>query len=448
MYQWGRSSDKRAPERRANQNQDTYRQHMLMARGSLAAGETTGARNWLERATAVCPLEAEPWYLLAHTTEDQSRKRGYLERALSLAPNHVLARREMAILSGELERDAILPEGHTVQARTPEEVTVAEAQNFLCAACGGAFRFDPSNQRLCCERCGGEKRVERHCGAEAEQRLELTLPTRQAHQWAEAHHAVLCGQCGAETMLPPAALSDACPYCGSDAVIGSEEIHGELPNPQAIAPVRVSQNDASMLARLWLDNRYGKGFPVPRMRAAYYPLWTFDAHYELRLRQARDEDDPPRPRGLHFDDIPVAGCTRLDDEIWPVLPPFQLKEVVLFRPEFLAGWPALLMDRTLADASLLARRTMVDLARRQGSGRWATDAIGTFSDLTYKLLLVPLWIGHYRTADGAFPIVVNGQTRQVGGGAPDREQSRTGAGTRGGSGLLGWLVDRLSAESE
>jgi len=101
-------------------------------------------------------------------------------------------------------------------------------------------------------------------------------------------------------------------------------------------------------------------------------------------------------------------------------------DVVEFKPEYLAGWPALTYDTPLAKATLLARERVVQNLRRQLHNRVApgrqkrglqTGGVN-WSDMTFKYVLLPLWIGTYHYQGKPYQVFVNGQTGKVSGEKP------------------------------
>jgi hypothetical protein len=106
---------------------------------------------------------------------------------------------------------------------------------------------------------------------------------------------------------------------------------------------------------------------------------------------------------------------------------FDLKQLIHFKPEYVADWPMAQYDLSLADASLRAREVMVKRACPQARDRVArggaamrnvevtTDA---FTGELYKLVLLPVWIGTYRYGDRLYRVLVNGQTGAVAGDKP------------------------------
>ena len=97
-----------------------------------------------------------------------------------------------------------------------------------------------------------------------------------------------------------------------------------------------------------------------------------------------------------------------------------------YKAEYLAGWPASTYDVPLAQASLDARERMVAQARKEllykaAPGKDVRDLQVTATDIggmTYKQVLLPIWIGAYRYRGKTYPILVNGQSGKVAGEKP------------------------------
>jgi hypothetical protein len=114
--------------------------------------------------------------------------------------------------------------------------------------------------------------------------------------------------------------------------------------------------------------------------------------------------------------------------------PFNLKDVVEFRPEYVAGWPALSYDRPLSDASLQARERVIKNVQRGlaysieagENKRNVRTGAGQWSGITFKHLLLPLWTGTYRYQGKEYRLMVNGQIGKVAGKKP-RDNVKVGA---------------------
>jgi hypothetical protein len=127
-----------------------------------------------------------------------------------------------------------------------------------------------------------------------------------------------------------------------------------------------------------------------------------------------------------FDDVLIPGLTSMKFRKLNKLGVFYLKDVVEFKPDYLAGWPALTYDRSLAEATLLAREQIIRKVRRElhfrvlpGSQKRDLETGGVnWQDMTFKHILLPVWIGQYRYKGVDYAVMVNGQTGQVAGEKP------------------------------
>jgi DNA-directed RNA polymerase subunit RPC12/RpoP len=325
--------------------------------------------------------------------------------------------------------------------------------------------FGPQNGSLVCEYCGFEDELEIESVPD-EQVIDLVLPTSKGHRWAEAAHLLACQKCGAHTILPAGEKTISCPYCGSNQIIESEETQ-ELIDPQFIGLMAVEEEQIPELVRKWLK----QGMYTPddlsqaikhlEFRQAYYPFWLFsgslEAQWSCEVREGNSQTARWAPRSgtevLLFDDLIVPGITGIPANIMKDLNPFRLDRLEAFVPDHLAGWPALAYDRSMADASLLAREAFVNEARsilsrrveagserrefRVGGGKW--------SGMTFKLTFLPLWVGVYRYKGAEYRVIVNGQTGKVAGEKPQDEVKKAmlwaaGLGTIVVIGLIAAMV--------
>lgn len=428
--------------RRMDFDEIQYEQLVHAGIAAVKGGDNEQARTLLFKATEMKPTDPEPWLWLSATTDDVKEQRNYLEHAVAADPGNAAARRGLVLLSDKLDRSRLINEGEGVTPRRPDEPEQAvTARVFICPCCGGQLKFDPVRCILQCEHCGYSEIQESELAADSgEQLLDFVLPTTRGHRWAEAQHRLSCEQCGSIVLLPIGVQGGECPYCGSRRLIESAEL-SELIDPQAIALAQFDEKTAAKKVREWL----GRGWFIPddlrklavssALRPAYYPFWTFDGTLELswscEVNQGSSRYQEWTMRnGVEyemFDDVLVPGLRALSKIDRSILESFDLKKVVEFKPEHLAGWIALTYDVPLADASLKAREKVTRELRQQlssrvelgsqkrnlqsGSTRW--------SDLTYKNILLPLWVGTYRYGNRRFRVLVNGQTGKVSGVKPN-----------------------------
>jgi DNA-directed RNA polymerase subunit RPC12/RpoP len=416
------------------------------------AGNRSTARRLLFRAVSENPYDSHVWLWLSATTDDLRERRDLLEKAIAADPSNQAALAGLMHLneteSGGLSDGGAGPPplpGESIRFKAAAADPVpAESVTFDCPQCGGRMAYDPQTRRLVCESCGHARSLSEEVAADAaETPIVGLLHTREAHAWAEAVHEVECERCGAHTIETEPGKTQICPYCGSNQLVQSEQLEGLL-EPQAIAVFRIEPLDALRRARSWLNS----GVFAPdglvqearrlQLRPAYYPFWTFDGGVEIRWtaqvrenygRGSRQQPEWRTVSGItneFFDDVMVSGVSALSPAEVAAIEPFSLKDVIEFEPAQLAGWPTLAYDISLSAASLDAREQVLkQLVPRVRSsvepGKEKQDVrigAGNWSGVTYKHVLLPIWIGTYFFDSREYHVLVNGQTGKVGGEKP------------------------------
>jgi hypothetical protein len=127
-----------------------------------------------------------------------------------------------------------------------------------------------------------------------------------------------------------------------------------------------------------------------------------------------------------FKNVLIPGLRKMPAAEIASVEPFNLDELVEFSPDFLAGWLALTYDHPLADASLRAREIVIKNVKSNLSNQVEPDhpkrnfgtGAGKWSGLTYKLALLPIYIGNYPFQGKRYRLYVNGQTGKVSGKKP------------------------------
>jgi hypothetical protein len=97
----------------------------------------------------------------------------------------------------------------------------------------------------------------------------------------------------------------------------------------------------------------------------------------------------------------------------------------------------------MAEASLAAREKVIRQFRRGLSSRVEAgrqkrnlqSGAGNWSDMTFKFVLLPLWVGSYSYLGKHYNILVNGQTGKVGGDKP-RDRVKVAMFSLGGALVL------------
>jgi DNA-directed RNA polymerase subunit RPC12/RpoP len=343
-------------------------------------------------------------------------------------------------------------------AAAPEPVA-ADAQSYICPKCAGKMNFDAASGMLNCPFCGHSMPVPMTTDAVKEHDLLQTLQDEsgKAHGYGTEVKAINCKSCGATVNVPANVTSTQCPFCGSNQVI-EQQPDPKLIQPESVVPFAIDDAMANRKFREWL----GQGWFHPndlkalgggqKLRGVYLPFWTFDAHAESKWRaesgdyyyetewvtvtrdgkQVREQQQVQKIRwywtnGHHtgdYDDVLVYATRSINLKILQKIYPYDTKKLLTYKPDFLAGWSAESYQIPLAEAWPLGRDILYNHERSACDGLVPGDthrnlSVSTdLSRLTYKHVLLPVWVASYRYNNKTFQFMINGQTGKVQGEKP------------------------------
>jgi len=332
----------------------------------------------------------------------------------------------------------------------------AAREEFPCDNCGGALRFDPGRGLMVCAHCGATQEMSAGHGrtqplAELDYRaaLERALPEAEI----EETRVLSCSNCGAQVEFEPATHAAECPFCATPVVTGTG-VNRHI-KPRGVLPFQLDARTAhtameDWFGRLWfapsgLSEFARKGRP---MSGIYIPYWTFDAdtrsayagergtvYYDTvwvnvdgkrqQKRVAKIRWTPARGRvARFFDDVLVLGSRSLPKGFADGLPPWDLAALEPYTAQYLAGFRAEAYTVELPDAFGEARAVMDRVIERDvrfdiGGDRQRVHRVETeVSDVTFKHVLLPIWIAAYRFRGQSYRVLINGQTGRVQGERP------------------------------
>ena len=327
---------------------------------------------------------------------------------------------------------------------------------FPCEGCGADLEFSIGQQNLECPYCGFEKQLEFDDDAAVEeQNFEAMLfRMRQHHDKGRADETgqseITCDSCAGTVVFQGSLTSTECPYCGSP--IQRENVHdAEHRVPvDGVLPFLVERDRARQNLKTWVQSRWFAPNEFKergvngRFNGVYQPYWTYDAMTFSRYRGERGEhywetvkrgDQEQRVRKTRwwpasgsfdrfFDDILILASRGLPRSLVRKLEPWPLEKCVPFTQEALAGFFARTYEIEL-DAGFRDAREIMDAAiraeakRRIGGDEQRVHSVRTqVSAVTFKHLLLPVWLLAYRYNDKTYQVMVNAATGEVQGERP------------------------------
>lgn len=331
-----------------------------------------------------------------------------------------------------------------------------EFVNVPCDACGSEMVFDPTSQGLLCKHCNNRRDIptENDLVAEmsfaeasnlTEQNTGFDVPTKSFH----------CNGCGANTAVEAGQVQLNCPFCGSTNV-NEGAFDERMIRPFGVLPFKVGKEKALEMFRKWIGK--GKLFrpgklqrlaSLKKINGVYTPFWTYDAqtqsrwtaeagyHYYVTETYTDNEGNTQTRQiqktrwqyvsGYHeraFDDVLVVASTGLSQSELKKIEPFDLKEVNNYDSRFLLGHESEVYQKDVEEGFQVADSIMDNQIRSEirrqvpGDTHRNLNVRTRKNRITFKHLLLPVWIAAYQFNNKTYRFTVNGQTGKISGKKP------------------------------
>lgn len=341
-----------------------------------------------------------------------------------------------------------------VQDTTPD--TVLQEYRFPCDTCGSDLRYDPTDGVMQCDHCGNSQSIgsvwtKSRAIAELDLRRGLSQTLDNAEM--EETRVSQCPNCAAQVEFDANTQAAECPFCATPVVVDTG-VHRHI-KPRAVLPFALSEKTArdamvDWLGGLWFAPNGLQAYARKgrRMDGIYVPYWTYDAQSDTRysgergtvyyvtqtvMRDGkRQQVRVPKIRwrstsgrvARFFDDVLVLGSRSLPKRFTDALEPWDLAALEPYAPEYLAGFRAegytVALDEGFDEAqarmhAMIERDIKFDI----GGDRQRIHSMDVdLSSMTFKHILLPVWLAAYKYRGKTYRFVVNGRTGRVQGERP------------------------------
>ncbi|HEX9019584.1 MAG TPA: hypothetical protein VF806_10370 [Anaerolineaceae bacterium] len=327
----------------------------------------------------------------------------------------------------------------------PEEMV-----NFQCPQCGASTQYSVTARKITCEYCGYSQEVNSETLGRSAEGFEFRVDSlmRSDKGWGEDRKELSCQHCGGVVSVSPATLSYTCPFCGSNEVLFRDPQEDVL-RPRYLIPFKVDPQACQVISQKWLGGswmvpRELRHIPVEKFNPLYIPYWTFSTscfatwkaevahekveHYyengQMRERRTIEWRQEAGKVQKEFSDLLVPGTHRMNMTALGRIDKFDVADLVLYEPSFLAGMQALSYDVPLEQAWDLGRHLIRDRIRRACLDRASSTQVRNlnitlnFQNEQWRYILAPLYTSIYRFDDKTFQVLINGQSGKIAGPRP------------------------------
>lgn len=340
-----------------------------------------------------------------------------------------------------------------------ESVDGGKGRIFPCEQCGADLEFHIGQQEMKCPYCGFQKQIELSEEVDiTEQDFHGMLA--KSREWQEqaaeddveqsGQSEVRCVGCGSNVVFIGPLTSSECPYCGSpiqrDKIHDSPKripVHGVLPFQIEKEKARLNLSDW-IRSRWFAPNEFLQRGVDGRFNGVYLPFWTYDSltfsrywgergdHYWVTVTENNQTRQVRRTAwssvsGSHqrfFDDVLVLGAKNLRNDLMQELEPWPLEQLQPFTQQLLAGFLARTYEIDLDEGFKVAKQRInnsiaADVRGLIGGDEQRIGEIKTRYDaITFKHLLLPVWLLAYRYHDRTYQVFINAVTGEVQGERP------------------------------
>ena len=328
-------------------------------------------------------------------------------------------------------------------------------RTYPCTACGGELAFDISTQLLKCGHCGNTHELAEVAGRVTERDLREALALLSRRSSAAAHliateKEIVCQNCGGHTTFTGSLTSDKCPYCATP--IQRDDVHDapeRLP-VDGVLPFAVDDDQAKTMIDAWIKSRWFapsefKSYSrTGSFASIYMAYFTYDADTFTRYSGQRGDNytvtvgsgDNKRTEVRtnwrstsgtvrnSFDDIPVFANEGLDRNKVAKLEPWPTENAKPYSAEYVAGHLCRTYDHDieecLPEATQQMEAEIQQTVRRDigGDQQRISSLDVNWQKMTYKHVLLPIWLLTVIYQQRPFQVYINGVTGEVHGARP------------------------------
>ena len=328
---------------------------------------------------------------------------------------------------------------------------MSELIDYKCPCCGGSIEFDTKSQSMKCPYCDTEFDV--NAMLENDEALnddtpdEINWERSDAGEFTEEDGMDLyvCNSCGGQIVCDEVTAATSCPYCGNPVVF-TGKLKGDL-RPDLVIPFKLDKNAAKegflrhLKGKKLLPKAFKTEAHIEEIKGVYAPFWLFDTDAEAKMRfhatRVRFWSDSNynytetrhyaliREGTLGFDNVPVDGSVKLDDDLMDSIEPYDFSETVDFKTAYLSGFLADKYDVSSEDSIPRANERI----KNSTADAFTQTTVGyssVFPERTYiktksgrvRYALLPVWLMTTEWNGKRYIFAMNGQSGKFVGNLP------------------------------
>jgi len=321
---------------------------------------------------------------------------------------------------------------------------------YQCAKCGATLKYKPGTTFLHCDYCGSETPIDAKV-ADVVEELDFEQYAQNFEKLnTKATKILNCHKCGAESTFDESMKSAACPYCNTPII--EQDIHEErLIQPSYLLPFKVSDEEINTHLITWLKALWfapnklkRRALHSSKLQGVYIPCWTYDAqtntdytgqrgiNYTTTVGSGKNRRTVVRTRwsycsghvSLFFDDIMIPASGMIPSKVMTKIQNWDMMNMVEADNRFLSGFVTekyiLNMLNGFKEAKSIMESEIDSAVRRDigGDHQRVSSKNTRFSNIKFKLILLPVYMSSYTYRNRLYHFFVNGRNGRITGDRP------------------------------
>ena len=312
-----------------------------------------------------------------------------------------------------------------------------EVLDHKCPACTAKLPFNPVTQKWDCEYCGLSYNLE-----ELEKFEKKQNKNKKSNVDADVYE---CPDCGAKVIADENTTATFCVYCGNTNII-KNRLTDEF-KPLKIIPFKNTKEEAISAfkrfktGKIFTPKDFSKETNIEKLTGVYIPFWIYDCNVDgnidvsatkvTRWRSGdykytkTDSYAVKRAGNMSFDNVPVDGSTKFDNDTMDSIEPFNYQELKDFNMSYLSGFLSEKYDVNKEEAYKRAyeriEKSTIDELKSTINFYDSVNIVNSNINVDVKeaeYILLPVWMLNVKYKDKMHMFAMNGQTGKMVGNIP------------------------------
>lgn len=331
------------------------------------------------------------------------------------------------------------------------EINTSITDAYQCDGCGAPLIYKPGTTYLACEHCGTKKVIDQTQDEVKESDFESYIENYEQEDLSVGTTKVVtCSNCKATPTVDENLKSMACPYCGSPLVELNVRQERYI-KPGYVSPFQINKDQINSILGKWVNGLWFAPNKLQRaalsplsLNGIYMPFWTFDANtttdyngergdaYYVTVGSGKNRRTERRIRWSYvrgrienfYDDVLINGSNTADPIILSKIKGWDTHNVLKINNSYLSGFVTEKYQVNLKDAFTYAKQEIESSERANvridiGGDDQRIHSMQThYSNITFKHILLPIYVSSFRYKNKLYSFYVNGSTGKISGKRP------------------------------